>query len=70
MGKEEVLMTRQEARERLEGTFLFQLQGGKVVLRDVALIEAVKAYEEEVQQQNRARELISQTHRIPAALAL
>ncbi len=50
-------MTRQEAREKLEGTFLFQLRDDKIVLRDIALVEAVKAYETEVRHFNHPHEL-------------
>ena len=34
-------MTKEQARKELEGTWRFKLVGGKVALREVALIEAV-----------------------------
>lgn len=40
-------MTREQARKVLTGTSLFPSRGGKVVVRDMALIRAVQAYEEE-----------------------
>ena len=34
-------MTKEQARKELEGTWKFELVGGKVALREVTLIEAV-----------------------------
>ena len=38
-------MTKEQARKELEGTWKFKLVGGKVALREVALIEAVTHHE-------------------------
>ncbi|MDQ3458126.1 MAG: hypothetical protein M3498_02290 [Deinococcota bacterium] len=40
-------MTREQARKTLSGTSLFRSRDGKVVVRDVTLIRAVQAYEQE-----------------------
>lgn len=37
-------MTQEQAKRELEGTWIFKETNGMIALRDVALIEAVKAY--------------------------
>jgi len=38
-------MSREDARKKLAGTWRFQQVRGEIVLRDVALVEAVLSYE-------------------------
>lgn len=40
-------MTRDEALRRLDGTWSFELQGGRVVIRDLALLSTVAALRRE-----------------------
>lgn len=62
-------MTRQEARERLEGSFMFRRHDDKILLRDEALIEAVMTYEREMQQAKRPPAPLSYAVSAPASFA-